>query len=620
MGFVGIPMLVSGLALSVSSGYAHTILYVDNDAPLGGNGTSWSSPFRYLQDAVAKASDDSNVKEIHVAGGVYNPDQDEAGNVTPGDRQATFQLISAVSLFGGYAGLSSPENPDERDVDASITLLSGDLNGNDGPDFANNGENSYHVVSAIRVGSGAVLDGFTVTAGNADVVNVIPNDRAGGMYNEESSAIINNCCFARNSAFWFGGGVFNISSNTQFTDCSFTENRLTANLHGSGGGMHNLWSDVVLVGCTFRQNATAGWGGGLYNIESVAVLRGCTFVLNSATGSQYGGGGGLYNHRDSETTAIDCTFSENFGGKQGGAVLNYFGQVSLLRCRLIGNESTGCGGGISSVFGRTTADSCIFNANQANWAGAWCNVYGSIKARNCTIVHNRASNLVGGVWNSRGQAEVNSCILWDNRDAEGMCRVAQVENKDGELEVKYSCIRGWDGSPVGKGNTGMNPLFISPAGADGTIGTDDDDLRLSQQSPCINVGDPSLADPDDLDLDKRPRLQGCRADMGTFESDRGQARGDFDDDMDFDLVDYGAYQLCSNADSTNQPWSSACLCLFDYDRSGYIDLRDFAAFQPSLDGPLEARSGRPQLPCVDGLDGTDSLGWRGLMGAGHRSP
>ena len=61
-------------------------------------------------------------------------------------RSATFQLKDRVRLFGGYAGLGAPD-PDLRDPDAYVSILSGDLAGNDGPNFQNNADNSYHVVT-----------------------------------------------------------------------------------------------------------------------------------------------------------------------------------------------------------------------------------------------------------------------------------------------------------------------------------------------------------------------------------------------------------------------------------------------------------------------------------------
>ena len=60
--------------------------------------------------------------------------------------------------------------------------------------------------------------------------------------------------------------------------------------------------------------------------------------------------------------------------------------------------------------------------------------------------------------------------------------------------ITFSCIQnGWPG----EGNITADPLFVDPAKGD---------YRLSEQSPCIDAGDPkSPLDPD-----------GTRADMGAF--------------------------------------------------------------------------------------------------------
>ena len=64
-------LLVPGMAL------AQTVRYVDDDASTNGDGTTWGTAYRYLQDALAEASADPGIIEIRVAGGLYTPDQDE---------------------------------------------------------------------------------------------------------------------------------------------------------------------------------------------------------------------------------------------------------------------------------------------------------------------------------------------------------------------------------------------------------------------------------------------------------------------------------------------------------------------------------------------------------------
>jgi len=81
--------------------------------------------------------------EIWAAVGTYKPTSDV------NDRTATFQLKDGVALYGGFAGTETARS--DRNPAARITILSGDLNGNDNNtieyDEPTRAENSYHVVT-----------------------------------------------------------------------------------------------------------------------------------------------------------------------------------------------------------------------------------------------------------------------------------------------------------------------------------------------------------------------------------------------------------------------------------------------------------------------------------------
>ena len=103
-----------------------------------------------------------------------------------------------------------------RDVDANATILSGDI-GTQG----DKGDNSYHVVYANNVNNTAVLDGFTVTGGNAN--GGWSNNNGGGMYNNNSSPTLTNVAFSANSAN-SGGGMYNNAGSSTLTDVAFSAN------------------------------------------------------------------------------------------------------------------------------------------------------------------------------------------------------------------------------------------------------------------------------------------------------------------------------------------------------------------------------------------------------------
>ncbi len=122
-----------------SATQAGVVVHVDDDGPPGGDGTTWATAYRFLQNGLGFASNPANgVTEVRVGQGVYRPDRSSTNPDGSGARSASFHLISGVALVGGYAGVGAPD-PDARDVDLYETILSGDLLGNDEPNFGNNG-------------------------------------------------------------------------------------------------------------------------------------------------------------------------------------------------------------------------------------------------------------------------------------------------------------------------------------------------------------------------------------------------------------------------------------------------------------------------------------------------
>jgi len=213
------------VALGAAATAAGGTIYVDADASGANNGSSWTDAYRYLQDALVYAI---NGDQIYVAEGIYKPDQ--GGGQAAGDRYATFQLKNGVAIKGGYAGFGQPE-PNARDIDAYETILSGDLNGND-IDIANpedlldeptRAENNYHVVTGSGTYETAVLDGFTITAGNANGPWQDHQNDGGGMYNHGSKPTLANCTFSGNSAE-VGGGMYNYTGSPTVSNCTFSGN------------------------------------------------------------------------------------------------------------------------------------------------------------------------------------------------------------------------------------------------------------------------------------------------------------------------------------------------------------------------------------------------------------
>ena len=110
-----------------SAAFGGTVLYVDDNAPVGGNGSSWKTAYRFLQDALTAARESgSAVNEMRVAQGTYKPDHDEQNLDGTQDETATFAMIDSVALRGGYAGIGALD-PDARDSSLYQSILSGQI-------------------------------------------------------------------------------------------------------------------------------------------------------------------------------------------------------------------------------------------------------------------------------------------------------------------------------------------------------------------------------------------------------------------------------------------------------------------------------------------------------------
>jgi hypothetical protein len=280
------------------------ILYVDQSASGDQHGASWQRGFHSLQAALAVATPGS---EIRVAQGIYRPDEDTASPLGTGDRGATFQLKIGVTIKGGYAGADAPD-PDARDTGQYPTVLTGDLEDDDGPDFSRCEENSYHVVTADGTDATAVLDGFTITGGYA---NGLEGDADGaGVYNNDGCATLIDCTFRANQAVNNGGGMYN-QGNVTLRGCAFWGNGAMF-----GGGLYNRNSGPRLINCAYGGNTALVDGAGVYDDSGNPELVNCVFCANTTSGR----GGGMLSTGTTNPFLINCTFHGNVADFGGGAV------------------------------------------------------------------------------------------------------------------------------------------------------------------------------------------------------------------------------------------------------------------------------------------------------------
>ena len=543
-----------------------TTIYVAASANGANNGQSWGDAFKLLQNAIAIANPGD---EIWVAAGTYKP----AGLF--GDQNATFLLESGVELYGGFpAGGGAFE---DRDPSVHLSILSGDLNGNDGPNFTNYSENSFHVVTASGVDGTSVLDGVVVRNGYGGL--------GGGLFASGGSPTIHECMFTLNDAWGSGGGMFfNNGSHPSIDNCSFVKNRST----NAGGALYLTFNcNALVTNCTFTLNVSQG-GASIFNGDNCnGSFTDCEFLSNSGPSPSQGGGAGVLNSFNSATfqycefksnavggvgagmsltgtgtpTIRDCTFESNTGdlgaamsiSQTNAVVINCFfreneaireagairiqnhANPTFLGCTIQSNASGERSGAIlidnqcSPVF-----TNCLIAHNSAVFHGGAIRILGcpSLTLNNCTVYGNQAGTVGGGIHSENTpNLRMRNTIIWGNTATSGSILEQQVLATGPLPQASSACIQGLGGTNWGPNNISDDPFFSDPDGQDNIAGNEDDELWLVNNSPCVDTGDnglipadasdldgdSNLAEPVPFDIDGNDRVYNLFVDRGPYE-------------------------------------------------------------------------------------------------------
>ncbi len=511
---------VGGTGLLCPTG---NIAYVDGDAETGSNdGTSWDDALTSLQDALYRATSlCPAVDQIWVAEGVYKPGS--SGAIT-----ATFQLQSGLSVYGGFAG--NENDLAERDWTTNVTVLSGDVDANDTTD-ANGvvtattqmvGSNSYNVVTAGGTDSTALLDGFTISAGQADDGYLCPQACGGGMYVSGGSPTISHIIFSGNKAT-YGGGIYTEDGSATMSHVTFLGNSASE----EGGGMYNSdHSSPVVDSVVFSANSAVTGGGGMANNKnSGPTLTNVAFDANSAAF-----GGGMENYESSNPTLTNVRFSDNRGDYGAGAYNEYDSSPVFTGVTFQSNTAVEEGGGLYNVYGSNpTLTNVTLSDNSANMGGGIANYDGaSPTLTNVTLSSNRAVRGGGLYNNSVGTLAIRNSIFWNNQDQSGVGTATASSLSEGgnPLTFSYSLVQGAGGSNAwdfsvgtdGGHNIDTDPLLaalgVYGSKAGGAPATQT--LPLLPGSPAIDAAEAATCPAGDQRGVSRPVGSGC--DMGAFES------------------------------------------------------------------------------------------------------
>jgi predicted outer membrane repeat protein len=518
-------------------------VFVDSNAAGSNDGSSWQDAYNYLQDALAMWSPGD---QIWVADGIYKPDQ--GGGKTPGDRGATFQLISGIVIKGGYAGYGAPD-PNERDIELYETILSGDIG-----TVGVNTDNSYHVVTGSGTDETAILDGFTITAGNANGGSDIIEDEISHWGFDEGSGTIAYDSTGGNDGTLYGSPVWDpngridgalkfdglddyvkikswtgISGGHSRTVCAWIKTDMTGVgeiVSWGGTGKGEKWLLMLRSTGELRLAVTGGGINGTTDVADGQWHHVAAVLPND--GTPHVSDVKLYVDGNEEST----TFSEQaintasyykvkIGVMSVGTPQYFNGKIDEVRIynrdlsaeeilRLTGRHRN-YGGGMYNFKGDPTVNSCTFSGNSAGEYGGGIAIFlDTPTITNCTFSGNSAGEYGGGICSMHnGNATIINCTFAQNSAANGKALACdygpssidltncilwdggnEIWNNDGStITITYSNIKG--GYP-GQGNINVDPLFVD---------ADNDDYHLLPASPCIDAGDNTAVPPDSVDLD-----------------------------------------------------------------------------------------------------------------------
>ncbi|MBN2247978.1 MAG: right-handed parallel beta-helix repeat-containing protein, partial [Coriobacteriia bacterium] len=445
-------------------------------------------------------------------------------NIGGGETVSGFTITGGSAVCGGgvYCLNSSPVIADNTIRDNSVYAADGEASGGGlysrggAPVIRNNLITGNTASGGYPTGAGIALVSSAATIdGNTIVANSIEGEETDGMGGSGT-----------------GGGIYCIGT------CSITANIIADNVvtagYALGGGIFAVDGSPQIVGNTITGNVAEGVPADDYDYGSataggIGVLRASALIARNVVADNVARGngataGGLYFNAQLGSLAPDIIGNIISGNAAEGVPSTMSGGSGTAggvyladgAPRLVGNvisnntvsgEWGEAGGVLVSAFWERTTPTITNNVitgnalaveGGGNGAGM---VFDSSAAfvRNNTIADNTVQGAysgAGGVFADDfwglGRPDIKNCILWGNTGAELS-----------GVGATYSCV---EGGASGTGNISGDPRFADAA---------EDDYRLVDDSPCLDVADPAVAPA--LDLRGVVRPQGDGPDMGAYE-------------------------------------------------------------------------------------------------------
>jgi hypothetical protein len=199
-------------------------------------------------------------------------------------------------------------------------------------------------------------------------------------------------------------------------------------------------------------------------------------------------------NRNMSTTTVGCTFQQKQFQLERRRFMDYLDSASTISNCTFTNNSAMCYGGALDFIGSgaSVVTNCLFTGNYTiQYYGGAVEIGQSCEPtfKHCTFYGNHAAQKGGALFSYFDGATLINCILWGNTAGLDSPEVT-ILNGSGP-HFSHSDIAGCGGSGAWNtsigvddgGNIDDDPLFVDPAGADGALGTEDDNVRLGFLSP-----------------------------------------------------------------------------------------------------------------------------------------
>ncbi|MDP2897288.1 MAG: right-handed parallel beta-helix repeat-containing protein [bacterium] len=447
-------LLIVALLAAFVSPASGTTWYVDGAVPEPGDGQSWETAFKTIQQGIDAASHGDTVL---VAQGTYVVNIKFNGkNITLTSTDALNpDVVAGTIIDGNQSGTVVTFSGTETQscILSGLTIRNG--RGGDGAGICGGELNGNHTHATIR---------------NNRIIGNYADEYGGGL--AFCDGVVEGNLISANSAARGSGlyGCHGMIRNNTIEGNGRQPGGIV--LYGLGGGLcscHGTICNNIIVA------NWAGRGAGLYVCNG--TIRNNTITRNSASvaGTRFGLGAGLHS---CDGVVQNNLISENSADMNGGGL---YGCQGLMQNNLVIGNSAREGAGFHDCRG---------------------------VIQNNTVVSNRAER-GGGLFGCGGT--IRNCIVWGNTSLDTGDQVRD------SVTPSFCCVEGWTAIGNGNiGDNPL--LVDPDGADDDPLTYDDDDFHLQAQSPCIDRGADYywFAWPQ-RDLDGNVRLVSGSTDMGCYE-------------------------------------------------------------------------------------------------------